>query len=105
MKKDEESTVKNINVAEFIKGLPISLEDKKVLLMCIAAIQRETLLNTSKLMIATTMGFNEDDPTFTEFYNKDIYPMININIRVQDFYDRLALFLLDEGDDNNDKDA
>lgn len=102
MDENEITKVERINVGKFIKGLPITLEDKKVLLMCIAAIQRETVLNTSKLMIATTMGFSEDDPTFVSFYNKDIYPMINMD--VQKFYDNLAP-LLDEEEDSNDKDA
>lgn len=99
---DESKNVKNINVSKFIKGLPISLEDKKILLMCIAAIQRETLINTSKVMIATTMGLSEDDPEFNAFYNKDIYPMINIS--VQSFYDRLTP-LLDEEEQNNADDV
>lgn len=100
---DESKNVKNINVSKFIRSLPISLKDKKILLMCIAAIQRETLINTSKLMIATTMGLSEDDPEFNYFYNRDIYPMINIS--VQSFYDRLTPLLLDEEEQNNADDV
>ena len=53
-------------------------------------------------MIATTMGLSEDDPEFNAFYNKDIYPMINIS--VQSFYDRLTP-LLDEEEQNNADDV
>lgn len=84
-------SVKEINVTDFLKSLPLSMEDKKTLLLCIAAIQKETSESTARLTTAACMGLLEDDPVFNAFFNKDIAPVINLDI--QKLYNQLASLL------------
>lgn len=74
---DEVQKIENINVVEFIKNLPLDRETKEKLLLCIAAIHRDTFINTFKVATATAMGLDEKDPKFVAFYMNNIEPNIS----------------------------
>lgn len=80
--------VEYFDVMEFIKNLPIELEDKKRLLLGISAIIVNTAEESCKSSVAACMGLSEDDPTFVAFYNKDIVPATRVDI--QQIYNDLA---------------
>lgn len=80
--------VEYFDVMEFIKNLPIELEDKKRLLLGISAIIVNTAEESCKSSVAACMGLSEDDPTFAAFYNKDIEPATKVDI--QQIYNDLA---------------
>ena len=80
--------VEYFDVMEFIKNLPIELEDKKRLLLGISAIIVNTAEESCKSSVAACMGLSEDDPTFVAFYNKDIEPATRVDI--QQIYNDLA---------------
>lgn len=101
--QDEILNVKEINVASFIKGLPLSLEDRKTLLLCIAAIQKETGESTARLTTAACMGLSEDDPMFNAFYNKDVAPIVSLDI--QKLYNQLSSLLSDEEEEKHAENA
>lgn len=80
--------VEYFDVMEFIKNLPIELEDKKRLLLGISAIIVNTAEESCKSSVAACMGLSEDDPTFVAFYNKDIESATRVDI--QQIYNDLA---------------
>ena len=89
--KDLPNDIKKVeyfDVMEFIKNLPIELEDKKRLLLGISAIIVNTAEGSCKSSVAACMGLSEDDPTFVAFYNKDIEPATRVDI--QKIYNDLA---------------
>lgn len=98
--KDEILNIKEINVTSFIKSLPLSVEDKKILLLCIATIQKVTGEVVAKLTTAACMGLSEDDPKFNAFFNNDISPIINLDI--QELYNQLSE-LIDIEKENKDE--
>lgn len=81
-------SVEYFDVMDFIKNLPIELEDKKRLLLGISAIIVNTAEKTCQTSVAACMGLSEDDPTFAAFYNKDIEPATRVDI--QQIYNDLA---------------
>lgn len=82
-----------INVSQFIRDLPLSVENKKMLLLCIASIQKETGETIARSTVAACMGLSEDDPKFNAFYNNDIAPIINLD--VQKMYEQLVSLIVE----------
>lgn len=81
-------SVEYFDVMNFIKHLPIKLEDKKRLLLGISAIIVNTSEEACKSSVAACMGLSTDNPTFVAFYNNDILPATRIDI--QNVYNDLA---------------
>ena len=97
--KPPDTDIKEISVSKFLRDLPISSEDKNTLLLCIAAIQKETGEEAAKLTTAACMGMSPDDPLFNVFYNRDIAPIINLD--VQKLYNQLRPLLYEEDEQNS----
>lgn len=74
-------SVEYFDVMDFIKHLPIELEDKKRLLLGISAIIVNTSEEACKSSVAACMGLSVDNPTFVAFYNNDIRPATIVDIQ------------------------
>lgn len=74
-------SVEYFDVIDFIKNLPIKLEDRKRLLLGISAIIVNTAEESCKSAVAACMGLSENDPAFVAFYNNDIEPTTRVDIQ------------------------
>lgn len=78
---DDIESVEYFDVMDFIKNLPIKLEDRKRLLLGISAIIVNTAEESCKSAVAACMGLSENDPAFVAFYNNDIEPATRVDIQ------------------------
>jgi len=93
--------VENFNTMEFLKKLKIPTEEKKKLLLGIAAIMVNVGEDTTKMATAACMGLSTNDEKFMAFYNNDIRPIVKLDI--QTIYDQLsAMVLTEEEETEND---
>lgn len=93
--------VENFNTMEFLKKLRIPTEEKKKLLLGIAAIMVNVGEDTTKMATAACMGLPTHDEKFVAFYNNDIRPIVKLDI--QTIYDQLsAMVLTEEEETEND---
>ena len=93
--------VENFNTMEFLKKLKIPTEEKKKLLLGIAAIMVNVGEDTTKMATAACMGLPTNDEKFMAFYNNDIRPIVKLDI--QKIYDQLSAMVLTEEEDNNEE--
>lgn len=93
--------VENFNTMEFLKKLRISTEEKKKLLLGIAAIMVNVGEDTTKMATAACMGLPTNDEKFMAFYNNDIRPIVKLDI--QKIYDQLSAMVLIEEEDHNEE--
>lgn len=89
--------VEEFRVMEFLKNLQIPIEDKKKLLLGIAAVMVDTSENTARLATAACMGLSPDDEKFNAFYNSDIKPILQVDI--QSIYNQLSDKIISKEDE------
>ena len=89
--------VEEFRVMEFLKNLQIPIEDKKKLLLGIAAVMVDTSENTARLTTAACMGLSPDDEKFNAFYNSDIKPTLQVDI--QSIYNQLSDKIISKEDE------
>lgn len=83
-----------LNVVQFLQNLSISIEDKKKLLLGIAAIMVNTAEEATLTATAASMGMSTEDPRFVVFYYENIKPIVSLDI--QSIYNDLAQKVLKE---------
>lgn len=98
---DEIKKVETFNAMDFLKKLDIPIEDKKKLLLGIAAIMVNVGEDTTKMATAACMGLSTEDEKFAAFYNNDIEPIVNLDI--QTIYDQLSTMVLTEEEENREE--
>ena len=94
---DEIKKVETFDVMDFLKNLRIPLEDKKKLLLGISAIMVNVGDDSTKMATAACMGLSTNDEKFAAFYNKDIKPVVKLDI--QTIYDNLCDKVIDEDEE------
>lgn len=93
---DEIKKVETFSAMDFLKDLDISTDDKKKLLLSIAAIMVNVGEDSTKMATAACMGLSIEDEKFAAFYNNEIKPIVKLDI--QTIYDQLANKVFDEED-------
>lgn len=83
-----------LNYVQFLQNLSIPMEDKKKLLLGIAAIMVNTAEEATLTATAACMGMSIEDPRYVVFYNENIKPIVSLDI--QTIYDDLARKVLTE---------
>lgn len=94
---NEIKKVETFDVMDFLKNLRIPLEDKKKLLLGISAIMVNVGDDSTKMATAACMGLSTNDEKFAAFYNKDIKPVVKLDI--QTIYDNLCDKVIDEDEE------
>ena len=90
----EITKVEELNAMEFLKNLPIPIEDKKKLVLAISAIMVNTGEDSTRMATAACMGLSVEDEKFNAFYNSEIKPIVQLDI--QTIYNQLADKVIDE---------
>ena len=94
----EITKVEEFNAMEFLKHLPIPLEDKKKLVLAISAIMVNTGEDSTRMATAACMGLSTEDEKFNAFYNSEIKPIVQLDI--QTIYNQLADKVISENSDH-----
>ena len=87
---------KEIDAVEFIRNLPINLQDTKILVQIISELINIVAAETAKNVTAACMGLSVDHPEFESFYNNDIKQIVELNSA--DTYNSIIGLFCSEGD-------